>query len=285
MKKVKTFFYVFRSSLLPHQPFYHKLIKTKFSFSLKYFLFLSIIVYLVFVCIYAFKFNLFQNFSLASTNFYKSLAAFPDDLIISIKNGKLTTNYNRPYFMWMDNNQKKILLLVIDENGTQTSIKDYNALTLLTHEAVISRSLFDKNKYIINSFDKDSIIIDKAKVEEINDILKNVISTIYLLMPFVFIILLPLIVIIVNFLYLLLASIVVHFFAKYYFKGITLRKTLQIAFHAFTLPLLVNYILGIIDPRIAILPITFFALTFLFLSFAIHECHYVVSPHHKRGFF
>ena len=125
MKKVKSFLNIFGRSLFPTDQYYKKILKTRLNISIKYFFFLLIFFNFIF------SLSLLVRFSpkkiLNTLNLFTlTLQKYPDDLIISIKDGSTFTNYNHPYFLWMDYQDKKKLLFVVDETASTEKIKIYN---------------------------------------------------------------------------------------------------------------------------------------------------------------
>jgi hypothetical protein len=273
MEKVKAFFNVFVNSLLPHYPYYHTLLKTKFADSFKYFFYMTFFMYLIFLLLYVQKYDLYNTFNEVTKNFSKSLQSYPSDLTITLTNGKLTTNYDRPYFMWMDYKDTKMLLFVVDPNANEQAMNTYKPISLITGSQFIARNLTDTNTYTVSTYDGLSTKLDKSKMMEFEGVVSAIIKAFILLMPLFVLIIFPLIAFGVNFFYALVTSLIVYFFARTKHKRLSYGKTLQLAFHAITLPLLVNYALGLVNLKLDVFPFAFFMLLLVFVSVAVYESH------------
>lgn len=270
-KKVKTFFHVFTKSLLPQPEYYRKIIKTGFFFSFKYFLSLLVLIYFVSV------FSIFMKFNPVKIIYWKTyltanLNRYPDDLVINVENGSLMTTYNRPYFLWADNYDKKKLLLVIDQMALPDKIYEYRSSFLLTGDSLVVRK---NDRLTVVPLKNLSFRIDKELLVNAS----GSISTGLLLITFsIFILFLvlvfPLIIFLANLLYLLIISFFVLIGLKIVSRKISYKKILQLSFHSSTIPLIISCCLYRLHP---------FCLSFLillFLSAAVYET-YIDRPHAK----
>lgn len=278
-EKVKIFFITYWKSILPQTEYYHKLFKTKFSYSLKYFFFLIFCLNLLFFIYTFFKYPLLE-FQKIKHSFTNALSQYPVDLKIYIKSGVLTTNYNHPYFLWMDYQGKKILLAVVDETALPNKIAEYKSYVLLTNNNLVLN--FPKAKiYSLSGLD---LVIDRSWIQ--NQIAQA--DSIYILpifvalFPFV-VFLLPFFIAIVKLVYLIFLSLVVYVAIKLLKKktfALKFKKIVQIALHASTLPLLIYFFLLAQNPT-KVFNLWFPFLVLLFLAVAVYEACLGVKKHHK----
>lgn len=272
-KKVKTFLHVFTNSLIPQAHYYSKIPHTHFSFSFKYFI--SLILILNFILIVSFV----ARFNPVKINMYidrsiSGLEKFPAGLNITIKNGVLLTNYNRPYFLWTDYLNKKKLLLVIDESATPQKIETFGSLFLLTRQELVFKNIRDNRSPSViplSSVSDQSITKSTVKrlVKSLN-VLKTFLPILYLGLIVGLIIITPVASFVINIIYLLLINLIVFLFFKLFItKKLHFKKTFQISLHAATLPLTLDYFLMFFRPAIKIgamnkLPIKEFSSPFAF---------------------
>lgn len=280
MRKVKTFFHILSNSLLPQRAYYHKLHKTTAFFSFKYFVTLVFTLSLVFTIVLSFKLNPFKINSLLG-NLALNLDKYPNDLIISINKGKLMTNYNRPYFLWLNSNYANKLLLVIDELATAKKINQYDAAVLITKNEVVFENMKNGDLKIIPMKLVDNETITKSTVEKVKTAILKIAKLILFTYPLLFLIAFLIILFvgfISNFLYLFVAAGTVYLFYHFMLQHKSkpkLVKIFQLSLHAVTLPILTNYFLGIFNLNsFPALQSLYLILVILFTAVAVHESYY-----------
>ena len=276
-KKVKTFLHVFVRSLIPEVDYYRKLIKTHFCFSIKYYISLILVLNLLFILFVFIRLNPFKMKTLLS-NLVKSVQKYPKELRIEIRNGSLKTNYGRPYLLWLDYDDKKYLLLVVDEFATPEQIAQYRSYMLLTSNRAIARRVFlggNLSQYSLKKFEDQTITYTTA--QEVVSSFQRVIQflpILYIGILLIFLILIPLFSFGITSLYVFLSSVVVYYFLKYGAKkSIRFRKTLQVSLHAITLPLLLDYGLIMFNLSSKSLPFLFFFLSLIFVGGGVYEAY------------
>lgn len=218
-----------------------------------------------------------------------SLFRYPDELIITIHKGRLITNHNRPYLLWLDNQNEKNLLLVVDETATQKKIKQYGSSVLLTSQELIVNDTRSGN---VSSFPLSYLEDQRITKEKINQLIQTI-NKAQRLLPILFtasvlllILLIPFASFIVTFVYLFLASLIVFFIFKFFLqKHFHFRKIFQVSFHAVTFPLLLDYSLMVIKPTIRIgpsfliafkqipFPMLFLIILAVFVAVGVYEAH------------
>lgn len=148
MKKLKTFWYVFTNTFT-NPSYYAHILKARLSFSLKfyyaYFFFFAIASTAVITVRYLIPLSDFMR-----TLPGHLLSAYPVELVITIKNGEVTTNVNEPYFIPVSTVQPLIEdfktnvlgsysptinnLLVIDTNASIDDFYNYSTYAFLTRK-------------------------------------------------------------------------------------------------------------------------------------------------------
>lgn len=303
MKKVKTFFHVFKQSFFPSIDYYKKILFTKFSFSFKYFLTLVILIYSISYLTFFTKFNPFavKNFF---TNLNYSLHNLPPDFNLKIIKGTTISSYSFPFFLWFE--QPKNLFLVIDEFSETNKINQYNATLLLTKNNLVINlkkiSSFNIENLVI-PLNNLNLILNKEKIYELTRFISAINKFFYPIYFLIFTLCFVIFLIfsfIINLTSILIASVFVYLLFKYFFKKIIhFKKVFQIGLHAITLPLVLNFISLNFFPEIKIKFIQqtvfyIFPFTFIFTIFIFNfACTYFAyletkkpssyhkKPHHK----
>ncbi len=279
MKKVKLFFQIFLKSLIPQYSYYHKIPKISFWFSLRYLIFFIITFNLLFFLILFTKITP-QVILPLKKDLVSSVKNFPDDLIINIHNGQISTNYNHPYFLWFDYQNKKILLAVVDESATPDKINQYRSLVLITKKEFVTRNFTNAKAYRTYSLNRLFFTIDKKLFSEIEKRINKsygkmvFFSLLFSLFTF------PFITLVLVIIFFLIVSLISFFVYRFTPKKISFKKIFQISFHSSTLPLLYDSIYdngrllfgGEVYNKWHCL--SFFILVLIFLLCGIYEAYY-----------
>jgi hypothetical protein len=264
-KKVKTFFHVFTKSLIPQPEYYRKIVRSRLSFSLKYFISLSALIYLFFVFILLLKINPIKLIQW-KTNVVDNLTKYPDDLVINVENGNLITTYNRPYFFWLNDIDKKNLLLVIDQTALPDKILKYRSVFLLTGNSFVTR----KNDAITAiPFKNLSFKIDKNVISNaLNGLTVGLSLILFSIFILLLLIILPIIVLSLNLFYVLISGFFIFIIYRFFSHKIPYKKILQLSFHSSTIPLLIGYCLCKLNP------FALFFLIVIFLGVGVYEVYF-----------
>lgn len=238
------------------------------------------------------------------TTLSANLSKYPDNLVVNLYKGRLVTNYNRPYLLWLDNQDNKDLLLVIDETATPKKITSYNASILLTSQNLVT--LNSKTNAFstlpLNYFSNQKIT--KEKVNQLVQIVDKTRGFLIFFYPVVFLLLaavVPMTSLIVTLAYLFIASVIVFLVFKLFLrKHFHFNKIFQVSLHAITFPLLLDYSIMVIRPTIRMngmnflaplrdipFPMLFLIILAVFIAVGVHEAHaaeeYETKKlHHRR---
>lgn len=287
-QKVKTFFHIFKNSLIPNSSYYKKIVKTHFSFSLKYFLVLILILNFLLIALSIIKFNPKQTKTFLS-RIAKELEKYPPSLIIKINKGFVSSTLDYPYFFW-GGYQNKRLWFVIDQSANPNSIIKYNSYFLLTKkELVIKPNFIDKKYNIINLNRINNLTISETTIKKIVKtiyfIQKNLILLYIISLPFVFIFF-SISSLIISFFYLLIISFIVRqIFYHLFHRKIHFKKIFQLGLHSITTPLVLDYLIFIYPPKFSLIiltiksfiipfPIAFLILLFVFVIASVYEAYH-----------
>ncbi|OGG16686.1 hypothetical protein A3D77_02900 [Candidatus Gottesmanbacteria bacterium RIFCSPHIGHO2_02_FULL_39_11] len=268
MSKLKTFF---RSLYLSatNPSYYRDLLKTKFSFSLKYFFGLSLLLTLISTIVFS-LILIPQIKTLEQTLKTQADTFYPNDLVITLKNGKLSTNRKDPIVVTFPfdtgENRKN---LVIDPTASISAMEKYQAGVLINEDSL---SLIGENNQIrtyplsdIENFTLNKSEFSKgvAMVEKFLDALPAFLPGI-LLVIFVFSISIGL------FLKILFYSLLTYAVARVQNLHITYGKAFQLTIHAIT-PIVLLQILEIVFGIQIPIPLFFQILYVILLVIIIKE--------------
>ena len=298
MKKIKTFFHVLTNSAIPHREYYKKIQRTPFRFSLTYFFFLVFITQFIVMTIVFTRIWLFEgSFGSFKTNVTQMFDSFPQDLVVTIKNRRLFTNYNYPFIAWFNYHNIPFPIVAVDEYANAGKIQEYDSFVLLHAEGITTQTQKDLNTY---PFEKNTTyVINKEKVNTLKNFFLYWFSLVFPLAVLLFFILtisiVPFAYFIGTLIYLVVLALVVSIAAKLSYQHIHYKKVLQISFHAITLPFILNNITFLIMPHRPIFKLwpgtqlavqlrfswLFLVIYFLFFVVAVYEVYGTSSSHTK----
>ena len=240
--------------------FYKKLHSKRLSFSFKYFY--SLVSVLAVILTAQFSFQAIPGINFFLTGIGPEIVnAYPQELVVTIKNGQASSNVAEPYFVRTPENiqlekyrniPKTENLIVIDTKNqfSEESFSKYNALAVLTKASIAFRK--DDGRIEIQPLNGiPDLTVDKASVA----------SLVGKLQPFIkfaapLIVLALFIGFMVSFsaklVYLLFAALLILLIAKVKNYPLTYKKSYQAGLHIITLPLLLGAISTLLNLHIAI---------------------------------
>lgn len=157
-KKVKAILHMFAVSIIPSAPIYKKLLHSPVRSSVRYFIVLmSALIGVLTITIY---FLIIPPSAIHRLRSYviTTLRSFPQNCQIKIENGALSTNLNRPLYVWGTTSGKPTLLLSAHEHDNPTADTSSpalialgkNSITLQLKNLIFTRP-YDGRMYIVNS--------------------------------------------------------------------------------------------------------------------------------------
>ncbi len=241
-KKVKTFFHILNGSLLPQPQYYKKIRKARFSYSLKYFASLIFLLSLVLFSLMTVT-GLKRSMGFSFSGLKSSLESYPNDLVIEVKNGSLSTNFLYPYFFWARDGDQRSLMAVVSENSTQDDIQQFETPLIFTAKSLVVSN--KENGMISNvlPYGNLNMIVNKQSVDNLLAVLDRL-APLLAVLSLLFVLLIgPFFAIVGAFVYLAIVSLVCYSVFRIWSKKHTYGKTLQISLHAVTLPFITKYVL------------------------------------------
>ncbi len=282
MTKVKTFFDVAAKSAIPNPSYYVHILRARLSFSLKYFF--ALVAFLNFLFFLGLSGTVHPRAVLdLRAGLNKSVEAYPQDLVIQVERGVLSTSTGRPYLWWLDYRDKKILLAVVDETAVPEQIVNYNSYVLLTgaHQVVNTEKIPLLRP--VQPYAKD-FYIDKATAMDLGSRIDRKLGFLYsFFIPIVFLVL-PLVIFAFFTIYILILSAVAHpLFVLFFRSTHPFAKTFQVALHAATIPLIAYYAvhyLRLSGEAIPYMPLIFVNLFVIFILAGLYEAY--IEPQHRK---
>ncbi|NMB91271.1 DUF1189 family protein [candidate division WWE3 bacterium] len=271
MNKLKTFFYVFKKSISSPE-YYKELLETKFSFTFKYYLMLAVLVSLIFTSFVSIK-MVPETKAWLKTGVEEVKNIYPDDLVISIKDGKWSINKPEPYIIPMPQSIKEKYSANVDnavvfyKQGTINDFSSFKTFALVNESNILTND----NASGIKAYpvkDLPNADIDKSKaIEGINNVYKYI-----KYVPF----LLPLVLFVGQILfdffgyklmYILWIGLAVYLLSLLKKKKINFLSACRIGIHTMTLPIIVETLFSLFSLDVSAYP-WFFVLN-TFLSFIV----------------
>ncbi|MDI6821235.1 MAG: DUF1189 family protein [Patescibacteria group bacterium] len=254
--------------------FYQELPQKPFSFSIKYFY--SLVLILAFILTIIISINFVPGLSLLLKNLSTTaVKSFPDNLVVTIKTGKVTTNVLEPFFVEtpkdfkVENQENKNVslpenFLIIDTrtNFSIDKFKEYKTLFWLTSDSIVGR---DNQGMKIISLEKiPDMVVDKPAfvsfVDKIRPLIKMIPSLmvvgifIFLIAGFSF-----------KLIHLILLALLIWLIAKIKGLVINYKQSYQIGIHAMTLGL-IYYALTLVLPIRVLFLFSFLVLIVVWLN-------------------
>jgi len=281
MKKIKTFFHVLVNSLFPLDHYYRKILKSRLLFSLKYFLALVFSLTFVFILVFLFK-NLLINNSLTQlrASLIKSLDNYPPDLVITIKNNRLFTNFDRPYIFWVEYRNVPHPVLVVDERATVEKIYQFDSTAILVNaNGVIKRTVGGKLRFYPFKF-KNDVIVNKQVINNWKNLVSRFFVFFQISLPFFLILAflgLGLLIFFSQIIFLALISLIGFWLSKIFKLKTNYKKLFQLSLHSNTLPLISEFVILFLFWRLKFFPY-YLLLTLIFFATAIYEAYHNHLP-------
>lgn len=247
--KLKRFFQVIWRSATDFS-YYKDIYQAPFSFSVKYLFFLLLLLNLIGgigfasnIATYLPKVpQLIEKIKTTAKDF------FPNDLVITLNNGKVHTNVDEPYFIDFKTNDKNYdHFITIDTKASVDAIKQYKTVILVTKNALVFPD--KQNSYRVQLLDdvKGYYMIDKYTYNNILSKLfpyLNYLSISIYILIILSIVIFPIIGASFNllgkFLYLLIMDLVLLLIAKILKNLINYRKIFQLSLHGLTIPVILS---------------------------------------------
>ncbi len=268
-----TLSHVLRHSIVPYDDYYGKVLHaTKLKFSLKYFFALSSLLILMELLTTFVGFGKAYPFFQLNTGIRSIIEQVPQDLVLNIQGGNLTTNYDRPIIIFNPDITNAGTLLVIDQNANKEKINEYESTYLLTGKEFVGYldGRLTSFEYSNKDFSAQPLSIELGKVA------RN--ATAFIIAVYlVAIILLPIFATIARIVLLFCISLIVYVLCMRIVPRLEVSKVFQISLHAVTAPIIIQTVLAILGLTVPMSFWWFSAMTIIFLLAALYEAYILSS--------
>lgn len=259
MAKLKAAAYIFWKSLSSPK-YYSDILKTKFSFSMKYFAVLALIASTI--TFPGLIKPILTDLRVGMDAIEKNLiSAYPEDLVLTIKGGELSINQPEPYIFEMpedmkiekdmtigeEGGEKETLtnLLVIDTQGTLDDLEKHDTLILVNKTNILVRNSNKIEVYTLTDFPDGEFDAETMRnlVEETKPFFN---ALPYIVIAFA---LLGTIIYYFGFrlAYLVVVALVLMAIGTLRGMRLPFSKFYQLGIHALTLPLLIEVLAGVFE--------------------------------------
>lgn len=250
LKKLTTFYHAFWGSI-SSLTYYHDVVKAPFTFSLKYFWFFSLSFGFILTAILSTV--IIPPVNAFVTRFEKrALNLYPADLVLTIKDGQLSTNvaeplrFPLPVELFMETpgavtDQEQQYLLTIDTKATIDDYAKSQSIVFINRDHIVIPNSDSYRLYPIA--DINDMVITKAAADAF---LQKLFPLLHIL-PFLIVaglfMVLSIILPISRLLSLLVLSVILLVFARLLKLPLSYTKIYQIGLHGLTLPTLIQVIM------------------------------------------
>lgn len=284
--KLQTFFYSFKRSLVDIS-YYPHIVKTKFSFSVKY-----LFVFIYFLILFQSLFFAGATLVLLpkTPEFVKHLKTrirtfYPSELIVNIRNGNLSTNVQNPYYIEIpelnnsDEENTYRHTITIDTKASIDDYKKYNTLLLVTQKALVYPDRDGRDTTKVTYFGKSKPIqLDKNKYDAFLtkylhylDYMPTVMIVLMILGVFLLPFVITPFVVLGKMLYLLILALCMWLVSQIFKNNLSYKKVYQLGIHALTLPILLTSLLSLFGVHISFLYTATLALWMVIILSKIRE--------------
>lgn len=259
-----------------------------FGKSIKYLMKLSLVAGLFALIIFAI---VSRNLpSIIRTEVTNVVNKYPEELVVTITKGEVSTNQEEPYMVPMESDTKEFMsttsadgdysnLLVIDTKNEFSlgKLKDYTTFAMLTKEEIVFRDMDTGEIRIFPLKEVDSLEISKPwLLENTSKVLKSMPVILVIIIPFVY-----LAFSLFFFMGTMIANIFFAFFiwiiSKIKKLDLTYKKSYQFGLHASTIYVAIN-ILAMFIPLINDFVIKSLAVILIFWINFVHKDEEVSAP-------
>lgn len=258
MEKIKNIFNDFYKSSFDIS-FYKEIIKEKFFDSLKYLFSLYLIFGIIGGVIFSFEVIKFiPNIPTVIQSINKQAKKiYPKELVITVKDGVLSTNVKEPYFIKFPlNNNIFENLIVIDTKSSAGDIVKYSTVALVNKDSIIYSEEKGKHEYkvvLLNELTGNNVF-NRSTYDKILSILSPYLNYLYhlsYLLIFLAIFIWPFLFAFFStfgtLVYLLIPALLLFISIKIWKKNYSYKDLLKISAHVITIPIIVTFLFGIFN--------------------------------------
>jgi hypothetical protein len=278
MKKVKHILTNFIHSIVPQDIYYPKLLHTQFQFSLKYYFAVILVFAIVFTGIVFCQFSPLKMISYKNS-IVNSLSAFPEKVKITIKDGVLESNQDKPFFLWIYHNKQPLFMFMIHTKDMLSNSE--TPLPIVFFGADKVQISYRGNAIIRNYSNSWNFTITKTRVQPFISSINIAFPLFMFFFYLFFLILVPLTFILCSTFLIFASSIIIFFLLRTFIPHIHIKKCFQAGMHGTHIPLLIVILLFSLFPSASNIFIIAVALIFVFSLVSTYEMYSKEIVHFK----
>jgi len=269
MEKVKAILHTFSHFFIPNAFYYKKLVHISLFFSLRTYGITVVLMSFVTTSIIALTIASPRRIQTVLDSGTAAFAAFPEGAHITITNGSMTMDQDRPLFLWAYYAGKHVLLLAAS-SSTEATQSTHNAIVFLGPHSLSYRvgTFYSEVPYGPGYYQisRSSLNSFTHLVEEIYlPVQKIFYILLYLVLPFLFFIWWTTIIFFI--------AILIYLLFHLFIKRVSLKKCFQAGLHSTSLPIILSLLLLILFPTSTCWIGSSFLLLFLFMLVAVYEVY------------
>ena len=278
MKKVKHILEVFLHSLIPQDSYYPKLLHIRLSYSLNYYFLFTSTLALIFTSIVLCQFSPGKIIAYKNS-VINSLSSFPSEVQITIKNGTLESNMDRPLFLWVYQNKQPLFVFMVNTKDELKISKIPLPFIFLGLDK--AQFLYRDNVYIKPYIRSWNMIIAKEQVQlfvkSINSFFPSFLISFYVFL----LLLIPILFMTSSTSLIFLSSTLTYILLRTFIPHIHIKKCVQAGMHGTHLPIGITILLLSLFPSATNIAPIAMALFFVFTLVATYEMYSKEVPHRK----
>lgn len=243
-KKVKAILHMFAVSIIPSASIYKKLLHSPIRTSVHYFIALMGFLIIILTAIIYFLIIPPQVIRQLQTYVTTTLHSFPQHCQIKIENGSLSTNLNRPLYVWGTNSGRPVLLLSAHEHDN--SAGDATSALIALRKNAISFQL--KNLTYAHPYDNRMYVINSETVARLTNIIETYAERLKIAFYVFYFLLFPIGIALWVCLLILGASLFTYVIFHALIKRVHVWRCIQATAHGSIIPFSIGFILMVVYP-------------------------------------
>lgn len=270
MKKVKAILTTFFHSFVPQDSYYPKLLHTRLTFSIKYYLIFIIFFSLVLTGIVFYRYSPSKIMSYKNA-ITQSLSLFPENSIVRIKDGVLEMNQNKPLFFWIYREGKPLFVFMAHTKDNLTLTNTPLPIVFLGRDGF---QLSFKGTTFMRLYDKTAhYLITKDTLQSFIVFSNSFFPPLLFFFSLFLLVVLPISFVLWSTLSIILNAALVYILFRTFIPHIHFKKCIQAALHGTHIPLITTIILFVLFPAAPNVLIISTSLMFVFTLVAVYEMY------------
>jgi hypothetical protein len=244
-KKVKAILHMFAVSTIPSAPIYKKLLHSPIRSSVRYFA--ALMGALIVILTAAIYFLIIPPAAIQQLRTYgiTTLRSFPKNCQIKIENGILSTNLNRPLYVWGTSLGQPTLLLSVHEYNNSTIDTGSHAIIALGKNTI---TLQFKNLIFTRPYDGRMYVINSETVSRFTRIVETYANRVQIAFYVFYFLLFPVGIALWVSLLIFMSSLFTFIVFHAIIKRVHLARCIQATMHGSMIPFMIGFGLMVVYP-------------------------------------